>query len=105
MPPSLTQIAQFRRALVEDIRRDAKGWLQHGVAALAVSVLGLGVAGAVTLTGCMFVAGEIGLVDLIASGYRFLAWLFLAVFVLPLITIGTWRLLRPSTTPHMEALS
>jgi uncharacterized membrane protein YkvI len=60
--------------------------------------------GAVILAGCMFVAGEIGLVDLIASGYRFLAWLFLAVFVLPLITIGTWRLLRPSTAPHMEAL-
>jgi hypothetical protein len=52
----------------------------------------------------MFVAGEIGLVDLIASGYRFLALLFLGVFVLPLITIGTWRLLRPSTAPHMEAL-
>lgn len=61
--------------------------------------------GAVILTGCMFVAGEVGLVDLIASGYRFLAWLFLAVFVLPLLTIGTWRLLRPSTAPHMEALS
>ena len=60
--------------------------------------------GAVILTGCMFVAGEIGLVDLIASGYRFLAWLFLGVFVLPLITIGTWRLLRPTTAPHMEAL-
>ncbi|WP_447930253.1 YkvI family membrane protein [Sphingopyxis fribergensis] len=60
--------------------------------------------GAVILAGCMFVAGEIGLVDLIASGYRFLAWLFLAVFVLPLITIGTWRLLRPSTAPHMETL-
>lgn len=60
--------------------------------------------GAVILTGCMFVAGEIGLVDLIASGYRFLAWLFLGVFVLPLITIGTWRLLRPSTAPHMETL-
>lgn len=60
--------------------------------------------GAIILTGCMFVAGEIGLVDLIASGYRFLAWLFLGVFVLPLITIGTWRLLRPSTAPHMEAL-
>lgn len=60
--------------------------------------------GAVILTGCMFVAGEIGLVDLIASGYRFLAWLFLGVFVVPLITIGTWRLLRPSTAPHMEAL-
>lgn len=60
--------------------------------------------GATILAGCMFVAGEIGLVDLIASGYRFLAWLFLAVFVVPLLTLGTWRLLRPSSAPTMEAL-
>jgi len=61
--------------------------------------------GAVILTGCMFVAGEIGLVDLIASGYRFLAWLFLAVFVAPLLTIGVWRLLRPSPIASMETMS
>ena len=60
--------------------------------------------GAVILAGCMFVAGEIGLVDLIASGYRFLAWLFLAVFVVPLITIGTWRLLRRPSPAPMEIL-
>ncbi|WP_422059036.1 hypothetical protein [Sphingopyxis sp.] len=60
---------------------------------------------AVILTGCMFVAGEIGLVDLIASGYRFLAWLFLAVFVVPLITIGTWRLLRDTPIPPVETSS
>jgi len=60
--------------------------------------------GAALLTGCMFVAGEIGLVDLIASGYRFLAWLFLAVFVVPLLTLGTWRLLRPLSHLPMEAL-
>ncbi len=54
--------------------------------------------GAVILAGCMFVAGEIGLVDLIASGYRFLAWLILAVFVVPLITVGSWRLLRAPVT-------
>jgi len=60
--------------------------------------------GAALLAGCMFVAGEIGLVDLIASGYRFLAWLFLAVFVVPLLTLGTWRLLRPSLAPPMEAM-
>lgn len=57
---------------------------------------------AVILTGCMFVAGQIGLVDLIASGYRFLAWLFLAVFVVPLLTIGTWRLLRAAPLPQTE---
>lgn len=61
--------------------------------------------GAVILAGCMFVAGRIGLVDLIASGYRFLAWLFLAVFVAPLLTIGVWRLLRPAPIPQPETLS
>ncbi|MDZ3833335.1 MAG: hypothetical protein U0S50_16185 [Sphingopyxis sp.] len=62
------------------------------------------IVGAVILAGCMFVAGEVGLVDLIASGYRFLAWLFLAVFVLPLVTIGAWRLMRPLNGSPMEAL-
>ena len=47
-PPS--QDALARRALIEDIKKDRKGWLQHGVAALAVSLLGLGVAGSVVLT-------------------------------------------------------
>lgn len=45
------QHAQARRALIDDIHRDKKGWLQHGIAALAVSVLGLGVAGSIMLTG------------------------------------------------------
>ena len=60
--------------------------------------------GAVILAGCIFVAGRIGLVDLIASGYRFLAWLFLAVFVAPLLTIGIWRLLRPAPLAPMETV-
>ena len=50
--------------------------------------------GGVILIGCMFVAARIGLVDLIASGYRFLAWLFLIVFIAPLLTIGVYRLTR-----------
>jgi len=45
------QNALARRALMEDIKADKKGWLQHGIAALAVSLLGLGVAGSVMLTG------------------------------------------------------
>jgi murein DD-endopeptidase MepM/ murein hydrolase activator NlpD len=40
-----------RRALIEDIREEKRSWARHGVAALAVSVLGLGVAGSVALTG------------------------------------------------------
>src|SRR3546814_14348999 len=47
--------------------------------------------GAAILAGCMFVAGKIGLVDLIAGGSRFLAWLFLAVFLAPGIASGMER--------------
>ena len=43
--------AVARRALIADLTTDRKGWLQHGVAALAISVLGLGVAASVALTG------------------------------------------------------
>ncbi|WP_432767918.1 MAG: hypothetical protein HEQ22_10845 [Sphingopyxis sp.] len=58
--------------------------------------------GAAILAGCMLVAARIGLIDLIASGYRFLAWLFLAVYVVPLLTLGVWRLLRPAPLPQPE---
>jgi uncharacterized membrane protein YkvI len=67
--------------------------------------LGIGartVIGALILTGCMFVAARIGLIDLIASGYRFLAWMFLVVYLLPLLTLGLWRLARQRTAPAME---
>ena len=47
---------------------------------------------------CMFLAGRFGLVDLIANGYRALAYILLAVFVLPLLTIGVWRLYKSRQT-------
>ena len=50
------------------------------------------------LVGCMFVASRFGLVALIATGYRALAYIILAVFVLPLLTVGIWRL-RQSRRP------
>lgn len=57
--------------------------------------------GAVIVALCMTVAGKVGLIDLIASGYRFLALLFLAVFVVPLLTIGVWKLMaRPVLSPE-----
>jgi uncharacterized membrane protein YkvI len=48
----------------------------------------------VVLVVSVFVAARFGLVDLIARGYRFLAYLFMAVYVLPLVTYGVWRLIR-----------
>jgi uncharacterized membrane protein YkvI len=50
----------------------------------------------------MFVAARVGLVDLIASGYRILAWLFLAVYVVPLLGIGTYRLVKRGPTSMQE---
>jgi len=54
----------------------------------------------VLLVFCMGLASRFGLVDLIANGYRALAYLMLAVFVLPLATIGTARILKSRKTPN-----
>jgi len=53
----------------------------------------------VLLVGSIFIAARFGLVDLIARGYRALAWLFLVVYVLPLLTFGVWRLRRHASRP------
>jgi uncharacterized membrane protein YkvI len=50
----------------------------------------------VLLVVCMFIADRFGLVALIAKGYRALAYIFLAVYVLPLLTLGLARLWRPT---------
>ena len=59
--------------------------------------------GAVILAGCMVVAVRVGLIDLIASGYRFLAVLFLVVYIAPLLTIGVYRLFRPHPDPEIAS--
>lgn len=42
----------------------------------------------------VYAASAVGLVELIAKGYGTLTWLFLAVYVLPLMTWGVWLLWR-----------
>jgi len=69
-------------------------------AALAFSIrtgraMPVGVRAAITcllLTGSIFLAARFGLVTLIARGYRWLAYLILIVFVLPVLTLGVLRL-------------
>jgi uncharacterized membrane protein YkvI len=51
------------------------------------------------LIGSVFVANRIGLVSLIANGYRFLAYLFLVIFVLPIMTYGLWCVTRRPAAP------
>lgn len=48
----------------------------------------------VVLVCCMFLASRFGLVELIATGYRALAYILLATFILPLVTVGVWKLLH-----------
>ncbi len=69
-----------------------KGWQRHRGAPLAPRqrfALAL-----VLLVLCMFLASAIGLVDLIGSGYRALAFILLAIYVVPLATIGLVRILK-----------
>ena len=53
----------------------------------------------VLLVVAIFAAQQFGLVDLIAKGYRALAWMILVTFVLPLLTIGLWRLAKRRAAP------
>lgn len=43
-----------------------------------------------------YIAGSFGLIRLISKGYSALAYLFVAVYLLPLLTVGLWRVLRTS---------
>ena len=46
----------------------------------------------IVLVVSIFVANRFGLVALIANGYRILSYVFLAVYVLPVMTYGVWCL-------------
>ncbi|HEY9293288.1 MAG TPA: peptidoglycan DD-metalloendopeptidase family protein, partial [Microlunatus sp.] len=48
---------QRARRAIEELEKDKRGWIRHGIAALAIAGLGLGAAGAVALTGS---ASEVG---------------------------------------------
>lgn len=50
----------------------------------------------------VFLADRFGLAALIAKGYRALAWMFLVVYVAPLMTWGLWRLRRLSASPPID---
>ncbi len=42
----------------------------------------------------VYAASAIGLVDLIAKGYGYLTYAFIALLIVPVLTIGLWRLIR-----------
>ncbi len=64
--------------------RPAGGRFTDGArTALSIAVL----AGALLLS-------RVGIIDLVAKGYGMLAWGFLALLALPLLTVGVWRIAR-----------
>lgn len=40
------------------------------------------------------VIAQFGLIDLIARGYGTMTWIFLAIYVVPVLTVGVWKLVR-----------
>ena len=58
----------------------------------ALSTRARGAIALALLVVCMLIADRVGLVELIANGYRALAYLLIAVYVVPLLTIGLWKL-------------
>jgi uncharacterized membrane protein YkvI len=54
----------------------------------------------------VYAAGAVGLVDLIAKGYGWLTWAFIAILVVPVLTVGVWQIQRrrpyeaPVTVPE-----
>ena len=68
-------------ATLREQGRQIPQWLRPAIAvgAMAVSVA---------------LAVRFGIIGLIASGYGTLTWAFIAVFVVPLLTVGAWRIFR-----------
>ncbi len=45
---------------------------------------------------------QFGLIDLIARGYGTMTWIFLAVYVAPVLTVGAWKLARGGSNPPLR---
>lgn len=58
---------------------------------------------AVLCSACVLLAARFGLVTLIASGYRFVSYLFIAIYVVPLLTYGVWRIASRTGTARSLA--
>ena len=62
-------------------RRPLSKWGHTGV---ATGFMGLALA-----------IASVGIIDLIAKGYGTMAWGFFAVYFVPLMTVGVWKLAQP----------
>lgn len=65
--------------------REFPGWMRASIAAVAMVL-------------SVSVAGKVGLVALVDRGYGLIAWLFIGVFMVPMMTYGIWKLIRGPAT-------
>jgi len=57
------------------------------------------VIGVVLLVVSVWIAGQFGLVALVARGYRLLAVMIFIIYVVPILTVGLWRIARDRQQP------
>lgn len=86
----LAALLESGTGLVHAINERVAGVLRARGRALSTATR-LGISGGMLVVS-IFVATRFGLVNLIAHGYRWLAYAFIAVFVIPLMTYGLWSI-------------
>lgn len=69
--------------------RSMPRWLRPAIAVSALAV-------------ALLLAARFGLIELIARGYGTLTWIFIAVFALPLLTRGAWKIWKTRTYDHVS---
>jgi uncharacterized membrane protein YkvI len=52
---------------------------------------------ALVLIGGALLLSRLGIIDLIAVGYGAMTWVFIFILVIPLFTLGAWKVFRPRT--------
>jgi hypothetical protein len=71
--------------MVASWNKGKKGLSKKQNAAIAVGILALAI-----------LLSKIGIIDLIAKGYTYMAYGFIIFFIIPLVTIGIIRIMKPN---------
>lgn len=78
-------------APVEEPASDTRG--EAGLSRLQSGLLGAGILLAAAAL------SRVGIIALVARGYTLMGYLFIALFAVPLLTVGVWRIVHPERAP------
>lgn len=85
-------IIQTAMGILQGVIERINGWrTDQGKDKLSPRARGILVGVVLSASG---VASTMGIITLIASGYGTLAWGFMLVYALPIVTLGSWRIMR-----------